>query len=367
MSTVTLKDVAEKSGVSVPLVSAVINGKADQIRIAKDTRQKVEEMARQMGYGLDSNRSARQMAARKHGIRIANNVIAIVAVAELSKSPSLHHSPYDSEILRGIDAKAFELGLDVLICRHFGGKLPRLLEQGEVDGVIPLASTPESLKRILASGLPVSKIISVYESDHNHNILIDNKRGMLEATQHLIQLGHRDIAYIGHRIARDVTESTLLGASRERYAGFEQAINEAGLPLQYVDATLAEQSMAAAGVAMDKLWEQSNGKITAVVVYNDLMAMGVVRSLQKRGLQVPEDVSVTGFDDVSSNFAFEPLLSSVRYDRFKLGQRAVEVLFNSRPQWLAGETMNLVREVWPVEFIERESTASPRLAKRRVS
>ena len=367
MSTVTLKDVARESGVSVPLVSAVVNGKAAQYRISKTTQEKVEEMARQMGYGPNNNRSARQMAARKHGTRIANNVIAIIALAELSKSPSLHHSPYDSEILRGIDSKAFELGLDVLICRHFGGKLPRLLEQGEVDGVIPLASTLESLHHIMACGLPVTKIISVYESDHNHNVLIDNKTGTEEATRHLIKLGHRHIAYIGHRIARDVSDSTLLGAARERYAGYEQAMQEAGLSLQYVAATLVEQSMAAAGAAMDRLWEQSHGEITAVVAYNDVMAMGIVRSLQKRGLKVPEDVSVTGFDDVSMNFAFEPQLSSVRYDRFNLGQRAVEVLFNSRPQWLAGETMNLVREVWPVEFVERGSTAPPPSSKRRVS
>lgn len=360
MTTVTLKDVARESGFSVPLVSAVVNGKADQIRISKATRQRVEEIACQMGYGLENNHSARQMAARKHGIRIANNVIAVIATAELSKSPSLHHSPYDSEILRGIDSKAFDLGFDVLICRHFGNKLPRLLERGEVDGVIPLASTPESLQQIMSSGLPIAKLISVYESDHNHNILIDNQKGMLDATRHLIELGHRQIAYIGHRIAWDVSDSTLLGASRERYAGFEQAMNEAGLPLQYVDATLAEQSMAAAGAAMDGLWERSHGKITAVVAYNDVMAMGIVRSLQKRGLHVPQDVSVIGFDDISTNLAFEPLLSSVSYDRFNLGQRAVEVLFNSRPQWLAGEKLDLVREVWPVRFVERESTAPPR-------
>lgn len=357
---VTLKDVAKETGVSAHSVSAVLNGKADQYRISQATQERIEKIAAELGYDPDNNRSARQLAARKHGMRIANNVIAIIAVAELSKSPSLHHSPYDSEILRGIDSKAFELGLDVLMCRHFGNKLPRLLEQGEVDGIIPLASTPESLRQIMASGLPIAKIISVYESYNNHNILIDNKGGMLEAVQHLIKLGHYHIAYIGHRIARDVTDSTLIGAARERYAGFEAAMQEAGLPLQYVDATLAEQSMTAAGAAMDRLWKQSNGEITAVVGYNDLMAMGIVRSLQKRNLKIPEDVSVVGFDDISMNFAFEPRLSSVRYDRFNLGQRAVEVLFNSRPQWLAGETMNLVREVWPVEFVERESTAPPR-------
>lgn len=357
---VTLKDVARESGVSVPLVSAVVNGKADQYRISMITRAKVEEMAQQMGYSPDNNRSARQMAARKHGVRIANNVIAVCAVAQSSKSPSLHLRPYDGEILRGIDYKAFELGLDVLICSHFGGRLPRLLEQGEVDGIIPLVSTPESLQQIMACGIPIAKIIISYESDHNHNILIEDKQGILEAARHLVKLGHRNIAYVGHRIARDVSDSILLGAARERYAGFEQAMQEANLPLQYVDATLAEQSMAAADAAMDKLWEQSHGEITAVVGYNDVMAMGIVRSLQKRGLKVPGDVSVVGFDDTSNEYAFEPRITSVSYDRFNLGQRAVEALFNSRPQWLAGEKMELVREVWPVTFVERESTAPPR-------
>src|SRR5690606_35841145 len=115
--------------------------------------------------------------ALKHGTRIASDMIAIIATSELTKSPSMHHSPYDSEILRGIDSKAFELGLDVVICRHFGDKLPRLLEQGEVDGIIPLASTPKIVRQMVETGLPFAKLISAYESDHNHNILIDNKKG----------------------------------------------------------------------------------------------------------------------------------------------------------------------------------------------
>jgi len=354
VSTVTLKDVARESGVSIPLVSAVINGKADQIRISKTTREKVEKIARQMGYGPDNNRSARQMAARKHGTRIAYNVIAVSATVEHSRTHSVHHNPFEGELLRGIDSMAYQCGLDVLICRHYDHKLPRILEQREVDGIIPLVSTDESRRQIEALRLPMVQLIGPCKGIP-HSILIENKRGMRDAVRHLVKLGHRKIAYIGQG------SSSFQGAPLERYAGYEQAMQEAGLPLEYVDITRKETTMTAAGFTMDALWERSHGEITAVACYNDAYAMGAIRSLQKRGMRVPENVSVTGFDDVSEEYAFEPRLTSVYFDRFQLGQRAVEVLFHSRPQWLAGESIDPVREILPVKFMERGSTAPPRI------
>jgi DNA-binding LacI/PurR family transcriptional regulator len=351
---VTLKDVARESGFSVPLVSAVVNGKADQYRISQATREKVEAMARQMGYGPDNNRSARQMAARKHGTRIAYNVIAISAAVEHDRTHSVHHSPFAGELLRGIDYMAYQCGLDVLMCRHYDNKLPRFLEQREVDGIIPLVSTEESRRQIEALGLPMVQLIGPRKGIP-HSILIENKRGMWEAVRHLVKLGHRHIAYIGQE------KSSFQGAPRERYAGYEQAMREGGLPLEYVDVTRKETTMTAAGFTMDALWERSHGEITAVACYNDVYAMGAIRSLRKRGLRVPEDVSVTGFDDVSEEYSFEPRLTSVYFDRFQLGQRAVEVLFHSRPQWLAGEAIEPVHEIFPVQFVERGSTAPPRI------
>lgn len=360
MTNITLKDVAEKSGVSIPLVSAVINGKADRIRISKATQEKVEEIARQMGYDPDNNRSARQMAARKHGTRLAYNVIAISATVEHSRAQSVHHSPFEGELLRGIDSMAYKCGLDIMICRHYGNRLPRILKQRAVDGIIPLVSTVESRRQIEALGLPMVQLVGPREGIP-HELLIDNHQGMRATVQHLVKLGHRHIAYMGQHL------DSFQGSARERWAAYEEAMREAGLPIEYVDITLEKITRTDAELAMDALWKRSCGKITAVACYNDVCAMGVIQSLQKQRLHVPRDVSVTGFDDISEGYAFKPHLTTVHFDRFGLGQRAVEVLYRSRPQWLAGEPVDPVREVWPVEFVERESTAPPPSNKRSVS
>lgn len=365
---VRLKDVAEKAGVSTQLVSVVINGKAERYRISQATSDHIAEMARQMGYDPENNRGARQMAARKHGVRIPYNVIAVCSVSDVvpgspSSKTSFRIQPYEKEILAGIDAAAYKYGLDILTCRHYGDKLPRLIENGEVDGVIPIGSSISVMEQIAVLGIPAVKLVGAYEKFHN--VVIDNYDGMYDVVKQLFHLGHRNIAYIGQLIGEDMENTVAFVPSRERFAGYQQAMQDCGLHSQYVDNSLDQQSVEMGAAAMDAFWEKSQGEITAVVCYNDMLAMGAIRSLEKRGLKVPLDVSVTGFDDISQQFAFDPLISSVYYDRFKLGYRAVEILWQLRDAWLAGKTVKSTHEVLPTEFVARQSTAPPRFEKEK--
>jgi len=367
---VTLKDVAEEAGVSVQLVSVVVNGKADRYRISQSTRERVEETVKTLGYDPVNSRGARQMAARKHGIRIPNNVIAVCSISDvipmgpIQQVTSFRMSPYDNEILAGIDAAAYEYGLDILSCRHYGNKLPRLIENGEVDGVILMGSSLSVMQQIANLKIPAVKLIGKYK--RCHNVVIDNYQGMYDTVKYLVDLGHQAIAYIGQLVDGEMENPPAFVPSRERFAGFEQAMQDCGLTPEYVDVSLDEQNLEVAAAAMEKLWKKSRGKITAVVCYNDILAMGAIRYLESLGLTIPKDVSVTGFDDISQQFAFEPSISSVYYDRIKLGYRAVEVLRQSRDSWLAGEKIKWVHEVLPVEFVARQSTAPPCTQKEKM-
>jgi LacI family transcriptional regulator len=273
--------------------------------------------------------------------------------------PSVYDHPYDGDILHGVEAAAAEVGLDVLICRHCAEKLPRLIERQEVDGVIVLAAGDDVRAQIRELNLPAVNLINEYASFHS--ISVADYQGIYDAVQYLAGLGHSDIAYIGHLVDPDAGE--VYKASRRRFAGFQAAMRDCGLEAEYVDTSLDLQNLEVAAAAMEGLWKKSRGKITAVVCYNDILAMGAIRALQQQGVCVPEEVSVTGLDDISRQFAFTPSVTSGFYDRFRLGQRAVEILWNSRPQWLAGKKTKLVHEELPVQLAVRESTAPPRTKK----
>jgi DNA-binding LacI/PurR family transcriptional regulator len=353
-----MSQIAEAAGVSTSTVSLVLSGnKPTNGSIRLETKQRVQEIALQLGYNSSDNRGARQLAARKHGVKIFNNIIAVSAASNVDQAGPPQYHAFESEIMHGIEMAAYLHGLDVLICRHHQNKLPRLLEKREVDGIISLITTPQSLQQITESGIPAVALIS--KCEHLHNVTVSNFQGMFEAVQHMVSLGHRKIAYIGRPVAYDVEDSVLLEASRERFAGYRQAMENAGLPVEYVDFYQSAHSLSTAGTSIESLWGQSNGQITAVACYNDVLAMGVIRGLEKLGVRVPDDVSVTGFDDISEQFAFRPLITSVHYDRGELGKRAVESLWNSRAQWLANEKIDLTHELLPVELKVRETTASP--------
>ncbi len=351
---VTLKDVAKEAGVSAHSVSAVLNGKAKQYRISQATCDRILEMARELGYDPEDNRGARQMAARKHGTKILNNVIAVCTVP--GPTP-LHEQPFESMVLSGIESMADEHDLDVLQCRLRPSRMPRLIEKGEVDGVIMLSSNAEHFKVISQLNLPIVKIGSSYPSVHS--VSAQHYRGVYLATSHLTGLGHRNLAFIGHDIARGPDDSTLANAAKQRLAGFRAAMSEISSAQGYEECTLRD-SFPEDGVRSFKiLWERSRGTITGVVCYNDTLAIGVVTAAKEMGLHVPEDLSVVGFDNISQSFGFEPPITSVHFDRHLMGSRSVDIVLKMR-EWNGEGEPEYIRDELPVTLVEGATTAPPR-------
>lgn len=351
---VTLKDVAREAGVSAHSVSAVLNGKAKRYRISQATCDRILEMAQQMGYDPEDNRSARQMAARKHGTKILNNVIAVCTVP--GPSP-LHEQPFESLILSGIESMADEHDLDVLQCRLRPSRLPRLIEKGEVDGVIMLSGRVEHLNVIRQLGAPVVAIGSSYP--FMHSVSARHHWGMYLATSHLTQLGHRCLAYIGHDINLSSDESTLADAALQRLAGFRDVMSEVPGTVEYVASMLRESYPEDGAQTFRKLWKQAQGTLTGVVCYNDTLAMGVVEAAKEMGLDVPGDLSVVGFDNVSQRYGFEPHITSVHFDQYVMGSRSVEIVLKMRESDSPDE-VEYIRDELPVTLVEGATTAIPR-------
>ena len=350
---ITLKDVAEHAGVSTQLVSVVLNGKAKKYRISQATQERVEEAARQMGYDPDNNRSARQMAARKHGKRLPNNLIAVCA---LPSPRSFHEQPFEGPILDGVESAANRYGLDVLLFRLQPEKMPRLITKGEVDGVIMVSGRLHYLDAFRQLDIPVVKTGSM--PPDCDTVTAQDREGIYEATSHLIGLGHTQIGFIGHAVDATYEESILVDNAKERLAGYLEAMAKANLPTPYIETPPCGGVLADGAAGIKKLWQESQGALTAVVCYNDTMAMGAIQAAQEMGLRVPGDVSVTGFDNISQHYDATTVVSSVDYDRRRIGVRAVEILMEA--QSAPEKKKEFVLEKIPTQFVEGNTTAPPR-------
>jgi DNA-binding LacI/PurR family transcriptional regulator len=191
--------------------------------------------------------------------------------------------------------------------------------------------------------VPMVLVNDQYPGEFVHSVMIANEDGSRAATEHLIEMGHRRIAYVGDRSGYQ-TET-------ERLEGYRQALIAAGIEFAGELAVHGDGRPEAAVTAMDGLLKLPEPP-TAVCCYNDMTAMGAMKAIRSRGLRVPEDVSVTGFDDLFFAEYLEPPLTTVRQPMRRMGQMAMENLL----KLMSGED-SVAQVKVEAELIVRGSTA----------
>jgi DNA-binding LacI/PurR family transcriptional regulator len=303
---VTLHDVAQRAGVSIKTVSNVVNGYA---HVSPVTRARVERAVAELGYR--PNLSARSMRGGRSGI------IAL-AVPELGV-------PYFAELAQSVIRAADREGFIVLIDQTEGlVARERLVCQGIrtqlIDGLIfsPLALGGDELDARTDS-IPMVLLGERVSGTADH-VIIDNVEAARRAVAHLAGLGRTRIAAIGNQDA--VTGET----ARLRLAGYKAALADAGLPFRpelVADAPSFHRHDGAA--AMTRLLDAGT-RPDAVFAFNDLTAIGALRTCYDRGLRVPEDLAVIGFDDLEEGRYTTPALSTISPDKDFIGQTAVRLL-----------------------------------------
>ncbi len=300
----TIRDVAQKAGVSPATVSRVLN---ERPGISEETRARVLQAARELGYIPDI--AGRSLASKR------TMTIGFLIHPRHSMGP---HSFY-GEVLMGADEEARKHGYHVVFAAEGDTKLPSMVLQNRVDGLI-LAGCDIPRETIIA--LKHQEIPLVLVDNHVekvNSIVIDNEGGAYEATSHLIQLGHRRIAFICEWLG-DLSFA-------ERFAGYKRALADHGIPF---DDTLVAEGLPrqprTGYVAAQRLLEKTTP--TAIFAANDLVAAEAMRLLRDRGLKVPDDVAVVGFDDGEVAHHTVPPLSSVRVFRKQMGALAVRRLLD---------------------------------------
>ena len=321
-------DVARLAGVSTATVSRVLSN--PQI-VNAETRRLVEEAIRQTGYRL--NHAARNLRHRRTG-----GVVALV--------PNLSNS-FFSQILAGMAAVLAPAGYNLLVAdtrAEGGASILRYAEPSRADGLIVLdGSLPAEG---LARRVPVVLACEWIPGFAAPRVKIDNRQAAQMAVEHLIALGHRQIAHVAGPVGNVLTDA--------RLAGTELALKAHGLPPPRVfpgDFTLASgQRAGAAWLALPP-----GERPTAVFLASDEMACGFIGEVQHSGLTVPRDVSVMGFDDIELVAHMTPALSTIHQPRGAIGRHAAQRLLDR-----IGGDEGSEDTVLPVELVLRGSTAPPR-------
>ncbi|WP_327369653.1 LacI family DNA-binding transcriptional regulator [Streptomyces sp. NBC_01217] len=351
MSAPTVYDVAERSGVSIATVSRVYRT-PDSVRA--QTRERVLEAARQLGYVPSGN--ARGLASRTTGVLglcfpdYADADAEADAEADSDADDAV--MLYSDQIIRGMERAARRHGYALLIAASLEGGPESLVAKvaGRVDGFAVLAQTvPTEDLEVISRRLPVVMLAGPREIDHLDHIVVANADGERELARHLIEdHGLRRLAFIGGDVASPDAEA--------RFRGFQEACRDAGLPVPAEPDLRTEMMTQAEGArAVEELLDRAPKRPQGVLFANDQMAVGALRALERRGVRVPEDIAVTGFDGIPLSRIVRPPLTTVRQPIRQLGEQAVELLV----QRLANSGRDPVSLMLPVSVIHRASCGCP--------
>lgn len=331
----TIAEIAEAAGVSVPTVSKVLNQRSD---VAQETRLRVERVIKEKGYVR--NRAARALGGGQSGL------IDLIVSKPLD-------SEYFLEIIHGIEEITQQEGKDIVLTTiQHESELNRLDHAADrlTDGVVLLLPRihQQYVKKFQQHAIPFVVIDNSIQIDaHIPSVGTTNWAGGLAATQYLLSLGHRRIGIIADKAHYLM--------ARARFFGYRMALEAADIPL---DPQLVregnfhpEDGLEQASVLLDL-----PDPPTAIFAGSDWQAAGVYRAIYERGLSIPGDISVIGFDDVPSAQWMTPPLTTIRQPLKEMGRVAINILL----KLIAGEELETPRVELASSLITRASCAPPR-------
>jgi LacI family transcriptional regulator len=331
---ITRNDVARRAGVSVAVVSYVVNNGPRPV--SAETRAKVEKAIEELGYYPNElARSLRTQQTLTLGLIVPN--LANPVFSEIAASVQRICLENGYLLLLG------DSGRDPLLDRS----LSLMFRAKQVDGIIiHTYHSPRRLARLIqAAGIPI--VLLQQDLPGVHCVVLTELEGGLMGTQHLLELGHRRIAFISEP-SSDVV-------SMGRVQGYAQAMAAAGLPADAETLVEVESSHTGGYQGMQRLLALPE-RPTAVFAFNDLIALGALHAIRQAGLSVPGDVSVVGYDNIDAAAYTSPPLTSVHFSKAEMGEQAARtVLELARKTETPGpSTVRL-----PVNLVVRESTDSP--------
>src|SRR3982074_709650 len=339
----TVHDVARRAGVSTSTVSHVVN----KPRFVSDEwRECVQAAMRELDY--TPNAAARMLTTKR-----AHTIVWMRADVR---------SPFFASVARGVEDVAQEQGYTLVLCNSDESAWRETaclnaLETRAVDGVFLAASVvaDEHLSRLVQAGYPIVLVDRDLPELGAPAVLLDNEGAAYSAVWHLITRGHRRIAMLSGRAA--------ISTTTERVAGYRRALQEAGVEMDdrlvVSGASTSEGGVVAANAVLDVAEPPS-----AIFSGNNLMSIGALQAIANRGLLVPDDVALVGFDDFPFPWsdAFRPHLTTIAQPTYELGRRAAEILVQRLKR---SGSASVERVVLDGKLVVRESSGVLSLRQQR--
>ncbi|CAM3676678.1 HTH-type transcriptional repressor PurR [Vibrio aerogenes CECT 7868] len=302
----TIKDVARLAGVSTTTVSHVINKTRF---VAEATQEKVLEAVKSLNYAPSAvARSLKCNSTRTIGMLVTQST-----------------NPFFSEVIDGVESYCYRQGYTLILC-NTGGLYEkqrdyiRMLAEKRVDGILVICSDlTEVLLDMLDGYQDIPKVVMDWgpESSQADKIIDNSEEGGYLATKYLIDHGHKKIACLSGQLSKAIC--------KERILGYRRAMSEANLPTN--DDWILEGNFECdtAVLAADKIIAMDE-KPTAIFCFNDTMALGLMSRLQQRGIKIPDDMSVIGYDNIEISEYFSPPLTTIHQPKRRVGKNAFEIL-----------------------------------------
>jgi LacI family transcriptional regulator len=344
----TLRDIARHAGFSRATVARALSNKG---YVGAEAQERIQESARLLGYR--PNVLARSLRARR-SFTIGHIVHGIT------------ENPFFAHVARSVEREAAAQGYRIFLYNQDGTEaqeragVERFIERHTDAVIFTYARDPRNLALLKASGTPVVQIERDRTAD-THAVLVDNQVGAAAAAAHLVELGHRRIAFIGGDPAiMPRSFSQPLSVEEERLAGYASVLSASGIGVDQALVWLGDY------VSPDALGENLAGyretrallagpnHPTAIMTGCDIVAAGVLRALYEAGLRVPDDVSVTGFDDTLAPM-LAPRLTTVAQPMEALGRTAVQFAVAA----IDGKAEAPQRARLPTRLVLRDSTTPP--------
>lgn len=307
----TISDIAKLANVSVSTVSIVLNKK---LGVSESTRKKVLKVIEK--YNYNPNQLAQSLASKE------TKSIGLI-IKEID-------NPYFSKVMKGVYDAAAEIGYSVLLgsseldAEKEADIINTMLSK-RVDGLIisPIQNDETnfvSLAHLLNDNIPLV-ILGMLDNQSVNSVDIDNRKAAYEAVGHLIKLGHKNIAYLGG--------PPHSGHAQKRYLGYQNALNESGIPINEQNVFVIGPNIEDSFNITYKLFTKKSERPTAIYCYNDLSAIGAINALEKLKLNVPEDISVFGFDNIDFGKYLKIPLSTINLPAYKIGEESVKLLIKA--------------------------------------
>lgn len=307
---ISIYDVAKEAGVSAAAVSYVINGKG---KVSEKTRKRIVRIMDEMGYVPDSA-----------AISLSTGKTMLVGLClPLDEASRFAENPFYSEFIASFEQTVSPAGYDVVLGSIKDPKaFAPWIRSRSFDALVLFDLYDEEVYRIIKKARIPAVLVDAYNerADEFSNVRVNDQLGSFRATEYLISLGHRHIGFMGARLSKSLLD-------QKRFKGYCKALEHHSLPL---DESIVFDTATSfdGGYSLGEEVGKKIGEMTAIVCDADIIAIGLMRRLMELGYSVPKDLSIIGFDDITSCTFVYPPLSTVKQGIARKGEEAGKLILN---------------------------------------